>query len=477
MNPLSGDRVTNVQSWTFAVPTALGRTTSTYTVSDAGLRFESDDVLGGSTTLTWETVHAGGTAAMAGLGGAGAPDFPDWVPARIEWLVMSCTAGSGQAFMRALPQGSDRESIVAALKARLGARWVGEGLPLQELQARLGVTPTTWSKLKVIGIVVAVLVLLALLIMLLALLLHPVFSVPAGLALAGWIGRRGLAGVGHANVAAKMPTSAIARATAGLVVLQGRAIGVSATAAGISGRPCVWWDVTLWAWSADGSNGGEWRQLASRSAGAIDVIELDDDSARIAVWLHDADLHLEAHSWDSQKDTLPAHGVAFLASLGFGWGTGQALRVTESGLELNAPTYVLGTLAERRDLHLPPAPTGWQKIAEQIRTGEWRQPLIRAVPASARVVVAVLIGYLDMLLRLGHGRDRVRRASDARLPDLAPTGRVVWRGRDGHAFVVSDRPASGAVAALRKRSLVQCAIAVAILAFTLYSLAEYVVAR
>src|SRR5512140_3884032 len=99
----------NPQRWRFVVPTALRRA----------------------------RIRQGATAAMPGLGGPGAPDFPDWVPDKVEWLLLSRTPGTGEPFMRMLPQGGDRDAIVAALHARLGARWLGARLPLKDAQAQL----------------------------------------------------------------------------------------------------------------------------------------------------------------------------------------------------------------------------------------------------------------------------------------------------------------------------------------------------
>ena len=73
---------TDPPRWTFTMPTPLGKTQSTYALDDDALRFESDDPLGGgSMTLDWSSISHGGTAAMAGMGGRGAPDMPDWIPA------------------------------------------------------------------------------------------------------------------------------------------------------------------------------------------------------------------------------------------------------------------------------------------------------------------------------------------------------------------------------------------------------------
>jgi hypothetical protein len=327
--------------------------------------------------------------------------------------------------------------------------------------------------LKVAGIVVAVLALMALLIVLMGLLLHPVISVPAGVTLAVWLIRKGLTGLRHADVAQTRSSAPVGGAALGRVALTGRAVTRATTPSGITGRPCAWWDVTLHVWSEESDRGGRWQQVASRCGGTIGVVELDDGSAQVPVWLHGADLMLETRRWDSQTDALPQRGLAFLESLGFPWGVQRRLRVSETGLQDGAPLYVIGTLDERRHVALPPTPQGLARVPELIRSGQWRRELVGAVPAPARVVVAVLIGYLDMLVRLGHGQDRVRPEAEATIPDLAPMARLVWQGRAGDPFIVSDRPGQEALAAWRNRSKWLVGIGAGVLAFAVYALVDY----
>lgn len=458
--------------WRFEVPTTLGPTHSSYEFAEGALNFESDDVFGGSASLRWDSIRQGGTAAMLGMGGKGMPDLPGWVPERIEWLMLSRVEGGGESFMRTLPQGGDRDAIVAALRERLGPRWIGERLPLKDAQQQLGLQAAQWSTLKVWGIVAAVLALLALLIMLIGVLLHPLIFVPAGLALGGWLVHRGIDMLNHAAGAARMPVGRVGSAPGGLVALEGRAVAEQPTPAGISGRPCVWWDVAVYYWSDDGRHSGEWRQVASRSGGRIDTVVLEDESGRIPVWLDDARLLLSQRRWESGKDELPAHGLAFLESLGFPWRAGSQMQVVEDGMEAGGSLYVLGTLDERRHVSRPPEPTGLRRIPQLLRSGEWRRELVGALPAPTRVVAAVLIGYVDMITQLGSAKARVPVRGDAPLPDLPPDARMVWAGRAGQPFVVSDRPAQAALAALRQRGRWTAGLGVGVAGFALYALAE-----
>lgn len=464
-----------VERWTFMVPTALGMTQSTYELAEDGLHFTSDDPMGCSELLPWASIRQGGTAAMAGMGGRGMPDLPNWIPSQLEWPLLSRTEGGGKTFMRVLPQGGDRDAIVAAMQSRLGAGWIGERLPVKDAQQRLGIDEGTWSTLKVVGIVLAVMASLVLLIMLLGLLLHPLVTVPAGLALGAWLCRRGLAGLRDGGAVANTPTAKASSAVPGLVELEGRAVTEEASAAGVSGTPSVWWDVSIYVECEDGDGNLEWRQVAARHGGRIDLVEFEDDTGRLPIWLPGAMLLLESAGWESGKDTLPPRGIALLDELGFPWNGERKLRVTEECLAANQTLYVLGTLDERRKLPEPSEAGPIERGLQAIRSGQWRRMLVGAAPAQLRIVVAVLISYLGMMTQLGRGGERSPRDIVAAPPALAPTALVVWKGRANRPFLVANRPGQTALESLRRRSLWTIGLGAAVLAFTLYELAQLLI--
>jgi hypothetical protein len=463
--------------WSYKVPTALGMTESTLEVAEDALRFTSDDVMGGSQTLPWASIREGCTAAMAGMGGRGAPDLPNWVPARIEWLVLSRTAGGGDAFMRVLPQGRDRDAIVAAMQARLGTGWIGDRLPVKEAQQRLGITEGTWSTLKVIGLVIAVLASLALLLVLLMLLMHPVILIPTSIVLGTWLCRRGLRGLSDGLAVANTPTAKARSAALGLVELEGRAIAAAPSPAAVTGRPSAWWDVTVSAWSEERGGNGEWRQIAARHGGRVDVVEFEDDTGRVPVWLPGATLLLDARTWESGKDVLPPAGVALLDELGFPWGGRQRLLVREECLEVGQTLYVLGTLDERRNLRDPSEAGVLERGLQQLVSGRWRRTVVGAAPASLRVIVSIVIGYVDLVTNIGRGGERAPRDVVAAPPALAPNALVVWKGRTGRPFLVSSHTEEAALAALRTRSLWTFGAGAAALCYTLYQVVDFLVGR
>jgi hypothetical protein len=294
--------------------------------------------------------------------------------------------------------------------------------------------------------------------------------------LGGWCLRRGLTGLRDALKMRDTPTSRVMSAALGLVELQGRAVTDTPSAAGASGRPSVWWDVAVDAWYEDSRDkGGQWRQVLARHGGEAQTLLLQDDSGCLPVWLRDADLLLREHCWESGKDALPAPGLELLRAASLGWQGRQRLRVRERRMEAGGPLYVLGTLDEAR--HLPAADVpegGLQGLLRSLRTGRWRQALVQAVPGPLRMTVTVTLAYLDMLFSLGRGGERARQPRDAAVPPaLTPSALLVWKGRAGRAFIVSDRREPEALAQLRKRSLVFIALGIGVLCWCLHEVLQF----
>jgi hypothetical protein len=431
----------DVQRWTFMVPTARGVTRSTYELAEDGLRFITDDPMSASELLPWASIKQGCTAAMPGMGERGVPDLPNWIPSQLEWLLLSRSGVGRMAFMRVLPQGSDRDAIVAAMKLRLDAGWIGERLPIKDAEQKLGISEGSWSTLKVVGIVLAMMAMLLLLNIVFALLPRALIMAPFGFVLGGWLCRRGLAGLRDGLAVANTPTAKAGSAALGLVELQGRAVTTEASAAGVTGRPSIWWDVTVYLWYAAGKN-GRWREVAGRHGGRIDLVEFEDDTGRLPIWLQGAILKLDDSSWESGKDTLPAAGIALLDELGFPWNGSRRIRVTEVCLAMNDTLYVLGTLDEWRNLPQPSEAGLIERGLQEISSGRVRRMLVRAAP-----------------------------------PALAPTALVVWKGRNGRPFLFANRPEKVALESLRTRSLWIFGFGGAVLAFTLYQLVQLYVGK
>jgi hypothetical protein len=368
--------------------------------------------------------------------------------------------------------------VVAALQARLGAGWAGARLPLDEAQAKLGISAGASDTVKAWGLIAAVLACLIALLFLLAILAHPLIFTPIGFVVGGWICRDGLAGLRDAISLANTPTSKTRSAAIGLVELEGRAVTDQPTAAGITGRPSVWWDVSVSVWSIDSDNNGSWQPIAARYGGNKNVVQLEDASGQVPIWLEDATILLSGRSWESEADELPAPGLALLDEMGFPWTNAKRIRVVEQCVEPNSSLYVLGTLDERRQVCAFGQLQGLDRVRYLLRSGEWRRMLVTAVPAPARMVVAVLIAYIDMVTSVGRGGKRPSQgALQGEPPPMAPAALLVWKGRSGRPFVVSNLPQTAALAGLRRRSMMTFVCGGAVLCFTLYQLIEYIVGK
>ena len=459
------------QRFAFVVGTPLGDTHASFTMRDDALVFASDDVFDeGDVIVPWDRIVEAGTAAMAGFGGPGGPEAPAWVPGQLEWLVVGTAGGDG--FMRRLPPDAARDALVAALRARLASRWLGEGMRLADAQRRLGIRSTEWNAIKLIGLLLSVFALLIVAIILLALVLTPFVLVPVCAVVGVRLARLGWSGWQQGQAAATMPVTAVADAASGLVHLQGRATTARPTPAAVTGRPSVWWNVAVFVLQRDEHRSDAWQQFAARHDGAIDVVELADATGTVPVWLDHARLLIASDAWESSTDALPAPGLALLGTLGFDWYGSQRLRVVEERLEVDATLTVFGTVDARRDLPPPGPPDVPERIRRSLATGSWRRALIGALPRIARAPMFITIGYLDMMVRLGMGKERPLPRPATEPPRLEPDAKLVWKGRAGAPFLVSNRETAAALKLLDQRSLLAAVAGVGLVGFAIHQAFE-----
>jgi hypothetical protein len=454
------------QRWTLTQPSPLGETSASWELDADVLRFRSEAPLGGgSMSLRLDEVAEAATAVVELPAGKGGPDMVAWMPGRLEWLVVS-RRGHARGLMQPLPAGDARDAIVSGLRERLGARWVGERMPLQAARQRFKLS-SGGDGLKVAVLVGSVLLTLLVMLFLFS-VLSALLLLPAGFVFGGWLFHRGLAGLRDALHIENTPTAKVSSAAIGLVELEGRAVTDRAEPAGVSGVPSVWWDVTVDVWDRSKDKGG-WKQVMARHGGSAETLLLEDGTGRVPLWLRDADLVLEEHAWETGKHHLPPRGMAMLNGTAFDWRSGARLRVRERRMAAGGPIYVLGTLDEAR--HAGTAqPSGFARVVHSLRTGSWRAALIGALPAVVRAPVYIAFSYIDMLTSVGHGGARRQRLQDIAPPAVEPTSLLVWKGRAGRAFIVSDQRETQAVKHLRKRSLWTVGIGVAVLCWCLYEL-------
>src|SRR6185503_11841023 len=114
----------------FTLPSPGGDVNCVYHLSADALEFDSDSVWdGGHQSVAWSAIAEAGTAALNMPVGRGAPDLGRFVPAKMEWLIASRIAANTKPCMLPFPPPPHREALIASVRDRLGARWVGEGIP------------------------------------------------------------------------------------------------------------------------------------------------------------------------------------------------------------------------------------------------------------------------------------------------------------------------------------------------------------
>lgn len=451
------------QRWTYTQPSPLGDVHSSVELSADGLRLQSDATMGpGTQSLRWQDIAEAATALMElPYNQGGGPDMARWIPGQLEWLLLARSGSNARAVMWPLPPSEMRDAIVAGVRERVGARWVGERMALAVARKRFDISGGDNSTLKVVGLVIAVLVVLFLLLVLFV-YASALLWFPVGVIFGGWLIRRGLNGLSDARRITGVPsTTPIASAPLGVIELEGHAVTGRETIAAVSGQPSAWWDVAVESWSDNEDDGG-WKPMMSRHGGDADVLWLDTAAGRVPVWLRDAELLLREQVWENGKDALPAGGVALLAGTAFAWERGGRVRVRETRVALDEPVVVVGTLDEAR--HLPVAGDEGvvARVMRSLRTGEWRASVLAQLPRLVRAPVGIAFATIDLILSVGRGGERARRPQDGPPPQFDPSTRLIWRGRAGRALIVSNRRADDATAQWRQRSLLRLAVGVVV---------------
>lgn len=459
--------------WDFTPAHPIVKVRASYELSAEGIRFDSDAPFGaqGPAALRWDAIAEAATATLDLPGSQTGPSPPPAaLAARLEWLLLSRSDRPERAFMRVLPSGSDRDALVAELRERLGSKWVGERMPLDEARKRLRIAEHS-DGIDTVGLVIGALLLIVIIVVV-GVLLLTVLLLPALFAFGAWLFQRGLSDLRAAIAIENLPTSSVSSAAIGLVELAGRAVADNPSPAGASGTPSVWWDVGVDAWYRDGDNrgGGEWRQIAAQHGGDAGLLVVEDDTGRVPVWPRDADLILRQHTWHSTKDTLPAPGQALLAGAGIAWDRSRNLRVREQRIEAGGALYVMGTLAEVGSLPQGERDSGLARWRRAMRTGTWKASVLRVTPSLLKAPLAVAFVFFGMFGRLGSADERSVSAQDAPPPALPADGVLVWKGRSGRAFIIADAPETGSLERVRARSLWRLGLGAVLMCYVLYEL-------
>ena len=238
-------------------------------------------------------------------------------------------------------------------------------------------------------------------------------------------------------------TAKAASAAIGLAELSGRGHAETTSKAPVSKAPCLFWTVDVEQWQRRSKRRG-WHNKLHRTF-AVDTLELEDESGRMLVWTRGAELVAIKQVWKSEDGQPPEAGQRLVAATGLPWpepSSAYPMRITEQRILAEAPLYVMGTLAERRQI--PDRPTGllprllnrWLDTAPRL-DGQSFGAAFRFVSQGAKRVLA---------------RDLQTLVPRWTPPAVDAHRVVVWKGTQRRPFIIAGVDEREATRALARRA-------------------------
>ena len=242
-----------------------------------------------------------------------------------------------------------------------------------------------------------------------------------------------------------MSGTATAKATAaalGLAELSGRGLG-STREAPITGTPCLFWKVEVQQYQARSKHRG-WHRKLERSY-RVETLELEDDTGRILVWTRGAEIIPVKRVWHSRDGNPPDAGLRMVSAIGLHWpepSSRYPMKIIELRIECDGPLYVMGTLAERRQI--PAAPPGlFPALLER-----WRA----ATPALADKSFGSAFSYVGQGAKRWLAKDLSALSPAWSPPAVDPHQVLLWKGDRGRAFIIAGLLEPEALTALSRRA-------------------------
>lgn len=239
--------------------------------------------------------------------------------------------------------------------------------------------------------------------------------------------------------------TATAKATSaaiGLAELSGRG-HAAASAAPITGTPCLFWKVEVRQWQTQSKRRG-WQRKLERSY-RVDTLELEDETGRVLVWTRGAEIIPVKRVWRSADGNAPDAAVRLVAAAGLQWpppSSRHPMQIIEQCVERDAPLYVMGTLAERRQI--PARPPGvFPAVLEK-----WRQTTPRLEGRS----FAAAFRFAGQGARRWLATDLSTLSPSWSPPAVDPHQVLLWKGDQGRAFIISGLLERDALTALSRRA-------------------------
>jgi hypothetical protein len=295
--------------------------------------------------------------------------------------------------------------------------------------------------------------------------IHPIFF------FFGWLAfRHGFAEYRNRLAVSGTATAKASSAAIGLVELSGRAHVEYPTEAPVTRTLCAMWKVEVLEKGEKSFRWVEltWNAVMKRASAPLDTLVLEDDTGRVLVWGRDAEIIPIRDVWRSDRGEAPDHVKRLVEALGRQWPSRWSrspIKVTEERIEQGGPLYVIGTLAERRQI--PSARKGFFAAL----LDKWAPPSGAAPPPTADSLASTF-AYARKVGLGWFARDLRPLCPVWSPPQMAPHEVLVWKGDQRRPFIVSGVLESQAVSALSRRAWLYLFGGAALMAWMLWEFLE-----
>jgi hypothetical protein len=252
-------------------------------------------------------------------------------------------------------------------------------------------------------------------------------------------------------------TAKASSAAIGLAELSGRGYAERVSDAPISKTPCLFWSLEVQQWQTRPKR--RWTNRVSRSFGA-ETLELEDDTGRVLVWTRGAQIIPVKQVWRSEEGNPPDAALRLIAASGLRWPESSSrnpMKITEERIESGAPLYVMGTLAERRQI--PDTPTSF---LTRLLTG-WAE----SSPRLAAPSFFAAFRFASQGARRWFARDMQALVPRWTPPNVDRHQVLVWKGDQRRPFIISGLLERDAMKALSRRAWLYILGGAALMAGTL----------
>jgi hypothetical protein len=254
-------------------------------------------------------------------------------------------------------------------------------------------------------------------------------------------------------------TAKASSAAIGLAELTGRGFAERVSAAPITKTPCLFWKLEVEQWSTQSKRRG-WQSKVSRSFG-VETLELEDETGRLLVWTRGAELIHVKQVWRSKDGNPPDTVLKLVTAAGLNWpepSSRHPIRVTEERIPSEQPMYLMGTVAERRQIperppsFLPRILKQWADTAPQLED----QSFLATFRFASQ-----------------HGRRWLARDLRPAVPDWLPPNVdahqvLVWKGDQRRPFIIAGLLERDALRALSRKAWAYILGGAAVMAVTLF---------